>query len=240
MTHEIIQRPALSDAQEARMFELMERHYDCVDPARFREDLAWKDQVVLLFDDAGQIQGFTTIALNPKNTAGPDYDLFYSGDTVVAREHWGSQELVHGFSRAAGLHQRPGRRLIWFLLSKGHRTYLYLTLFAKRYYPSAEPARCHDSLRPIIDHAAPRLFGDAWKPSLGIVRFPASQGQLKEDFIDTSRANRHVRFFLERNPGFAEGDELVCATELTPENLRRHVRRGFEEGMASESRRSLP
>ena len=34
--------------------------------------------------------------------------------------------------------------------------------------------------------------------------------------------------------GFADGDELVCMTELSPPNLRRHVRRGFEEGAGLE------
>jgi hypothetical protein len=31
--------------------------------------------------------------------------------------------------------------------------------------------------------------------------------------------NPHVRFFLERNPGHASGDELVCLTELSDANL---------------------
>ena len=30
---------------------------------------------------------------------------------------------------------------------------------------------------------------------------------------------------MERNPGFAEGDELVCVTELSLENLRRPATR---------------
>jgi len=213
------------------MFQLLERHYDRVSREQFEEDLAWKDRVVLLRDEIGEVQGFTTVAINPAGTCGADYDLFYSGDTIVAREHWGSQELVHGFSRAAGEAKRAGRRLIWLLLSKGHRTYRYLTLFARRYYPALEPERQDPSLEAVVAEAAGRLFGSAWNPESGVVRFAQSHGQLKRELIDSNPWNRQDAFFQERNPGFAAGDELVCAAELSLENLRRHVRRGFEEGM---------
>jgi hypothetical protein len=35
----------------------------------------------------------------------------------------------------------------------------------------------------------------------------------------------YVAFFTERNTGHAEGDELVCVTELAPENLTAAGRR---------------
>jgi hypothetical protein len=43
-------------------------------------------------------------------------------------------------------------------------------------------------------------------------------------------ADAHVQYFLQRNPGHAEGDELACLTELDDANLnaagRRMVRAG--------------
>ena len=35
----------------------------------------------------------------------------------------------------------------------------------------------------------------------------------------------HVAFFLKRNPGHGDGDELVCLTELSDDNLTRAGRR---------------
>ena len=231
--HQIRSLDSLTEAEIGRMFQLMSAHYDCVNRQQFDDDLSWKNRVILLRDDATEIQGFSTLALNPKGTGGADFDVFYSGDTIIAREFWGSQELVRGFSLAAGQAFQPGRRLYWLLLSKGHRTYAYLPLFALRYFPAADPKRHAAELAPMADEAARKLFGDAWKPDLGVVRFSQSAGQLKRELIDGTReraTQRHVAYFLAKNPRFAEGDELVCMTELTPENLRRHVRQGFEEG----------
>jgi hypothetical protein len=39
------------------------------------------------------------------------------------------------------------------------------------------------------------------------------------------RANPHVRFFLQKNPGFAAGHELVCLAEISPQNLKRFAAR---------------
>jgi hypothetical protein len=39
-----------------------------------------------------------------------------------------------------------------------------------------------------------------------------------------------VRFFLTRNPGYREGDELVCLAELAAANMRSLAARGLREG----------
>ena len=50
------------------------------------------------------------------------------------------------------------------------------------------------------------------------------RGALKT--VPDGRANDpHVAFFLAQNPGHAKGDELVCLTELSDENLTRAGRR---------------
>jgi hypothetical protein len=40
-----------------------------------------------------------------------------------------------------------------------------------------------------------------------------------------------VQFFLERNPRFHAGEEMVCLTELSAENLRSFARRAFVRGL---------
>jgi hypothetical protein len=39
-----------------------------------------------------------------------------------------------------------------------------------------------------------------------------------------------VRFFLEKNPGYARGDELVCVAEISPGNMRGLARRMLLDG----------
>ena len=50
----------------------------------------------------------------------------------------GEQALVGAFCHFAGGLKARDREapLFWFLISKGHRTYRYLSLFAHRYYPN--------------------------------------------------------------------------------------------------------
>ena len=203
-----LDRSALEDCQIGRMFELMQANYDCVDEGSFADDLAWKDEVLVLFDADEAIQGFSTLALNPKACGAEDYDVLYSGDTIINPTHWGNQELVRGFCRAAGeIFAARGRPLYWYLLSKGYRTFLYLPLFTHEYYPS-EPTPDSEReavLRSIADQCSRRLFGDAWKPDLGVLRFSASHGQLKSDGVDSARrraGHRHVDFFSPQQSRF--------------------------------------
>jgi hypothetical protein len=60
-------------------------------------------------------------------------------------------------------------------------------------------------------------------------------GQLKPDLAEVpSRLSSRpeVAFFLQRNPGYRNGDELVCLARLAPENLRSMVRSSFLAGVA--------
>lgn len=219
------------DIQE-RMFALFSAAYDRVNRKVFSEDMSWKDEVILLKDDNGELQGFTTLAFNPKGIRHPKGDVLFSGDTIIDPAYWGSSELVRAFcERAGGWRAGSGRRLFWMLISKGHRTFLFLPLFAKRFSP--HPEYQEPMLEEIMDVASRHLFGDAWHSEKGIVRFAKSLGQLKPELVEATwqRSDKPmVRYFIERNPGFASGDELVCLTELDAKNLKRVALRGFEVG----------
>jgi len=78
-------------------------------------------------------------------------------------------------------------------------------------------------------------FGDAYDASTGLVRFERSRGHLRQPWaaVRGNLQERHaaVRFFLERNPRFHAGDEMVCLTELSAMNLRSFARRAFLRGL---------
>ncbi len=222
----------INEVEKEEMFALMARHYEGVARQAFDSDLERKDEVILLRDGMEKVRGFTTFAWNPcgEMEAG---DVIYSGDTVIDRECWGTQELVKGFCRRAGELQRSsGRKLYWFLISKGHRTYRYLPLFAKRFHP--HPDREELGLEILAGDIAGRMFGEAWKRDEGVIRFLRSAGHLKEEIAGAPDGNSWVRFFLEKNPGFAQGEELVCLTEMSGGNLRKVALAAFlssDEGL---------
>ncbi|RYD46241.1 MAG: hypothetical protein EOP83_29960 [Verrucomicrobiaceae bacterium] len=227
---------AITADEEEAMYALMARHYDAVPRDRFEADLAKKDEVVMLHDDVGTLRGFTTLAWNPAGVL-PEGDVLFSGDTIIDESCWGSQELVKAFCQRAGAWRaKSGRRLFWLLISKGHRTYLYLPLFARRFHP--HPEREEPAWESLAGRVAERMFGNSWQSQEGVVRFDESQGHLRGDLADDTRTrqdNPWVRFFLERNPRYDQGEELVCLTEMTDENLRRGALIAFREGFENAS-----
>lgn len=224
--------PGLGRAEILAMHELMTAHYDAVPFSRFEEDLSKKDEVLLLHDDRGRLRGFTTLAWNPAGPQ-PEGEVLFSGDTIIDRACWGTQELVKAFCRRAGEWRREhDRPLYWMLISKGYRTFLYLPLFAQRFHP--HPDREEPAWREIASRTAAAIFGPAWQADLGVIRFPQSHGHLREEIVGTDAKalrNPMVKFFLERNPGYRHGEELVCLTEMSEENLKRGARTAFCNGL---------
>jgi len=226
-------RAELADGEIAALFALYERYYDGSSEAIFREDLADKSHLIEL-RDGETLCGFSTIAVVPAGDAPGAGRAVFSGDTVIDHAWWGEQALARAFCRFAGRlsAQDPGQPLWWLLLTKGYRTYRYLRLFAQRHYPRhGEPTP--PAVKHRMDAIAATLFGSAYRPDLGLVRFPESRGHLRGHWGDI-RADLlrrpDVRHFVALNPGYRNGDELVCLTELSAENLRAHARTAFEEG----------
>ncbi len=221
--------PSLALAERQAMHGLMTAHYEAVPWDRFEADLSVKDEVLMLHDTDGTLCGFTTLAWNPAGRF-EEGDILFSGDTIIDRRCWGTQELVRAFCRRAGEWKAAnGRRLFWFLISKGHRTYLYLPLFARRFHP--HPENEESEWAGLAGQVASRLFGESWKPEEGVIRFSSSQGHLREAWVIGRESNPWVHYFFECNPGYALGEELVCFTEMDESNLRRGALAAFREGI---------
>lgn len=247
-------RAATVTRERARdLFELFASHYENVDWERFREDLREKDYVILL-DEArtGLVRGFSTQKILRLRVRGVPLRAIFSGDTIIHRAFWGEQELVRGWSRFAGaVHaEEPGVPLFWFLISKGHRTYLYLPLFFRRYFPR------HDGPTPpfereVMDALAMSRYPSAYRRERGLLEFAEPLGNLTPELalIPSGRdRDPRVQFFVARNPTYAQGTELVCVAELTAPNMKSIAARGFLEGersggvetlMESETRETL-
>ena len=51
---------SLTEQDKERMFRIMTRHYAAVDRSEFQRDMSEKDGAIVLLDEAGRIQGFST------------------------------------------------------------------------------------------------------------------------------------------------------------------------------------
>jgi hypothetical protein len=230
-------REALTPGEAQEMFALYRSYYDGTSAEIFRDDLGAKSHVIELHA-GGRLRGFSTLAVL-RAEAGR---AIFSGDTIIHHEFWGEQALAAAFCRFAGALKAEETKapLFWLLISKGYRTYRYLSAFARAYYPHhvhATPPPVQEQMRRL----ARAKFGDAYDAAAGVVRFPQSRGHLKPEWAlvrPQLRMHPAVRFFLERNPRFHAGEELVCLTELCADNMRSLARRAFLEGFSAAASRA--
>lgn len=225
---------AIGSGLRERMYRLFSDYYDCVSPKQFDEDLASK-QFVILVEKAGELIGFTTALTTDRRFEGRDIRVVFSGDTIVDHRHWGQQTLARSWLAEMGRLAREvgDKRLFWFLIVKGHRTYRYLPAFALHYVPAIDGV-ARPELTRLRDDLASEAFGSHFDSDTGVVRFGTSRGQLRPQWVEPSQRElrlANVAFFMDANPGFRNGDELACLTEITRSNMRPVARRWFDQGL---------
>jgi len=216
-------REGLLPQDRDAMYRLLARHFQGVSREQFEEDLAGKNWVILLRDGSGELHGFTTLHFQEAHDAPGTFSVLYSGDTIVDPGAWGSSGLLRAWLDGV-LRLRdqgdPSRPLYWLLLTSGFRTYRFLPLFWKWFFPRFD-ASTPPHTQALIDRLARERFGDLYHPAEGIVRFPRPQrlrGHLAG--IPPGRMeDPHVHFFARRNPGAEAGDELVSVTRIEEGNL---------------------
>jgi hypothetical protein len=229
---------ALGNRTVDEMYALYHRYYDSTSLQLFQSDLKEKDFVVVLKDEASSVVGFSSLALVDSEIDGQRIRAIYSGDTIIDRAYWGTQALSFTWIRFAGIVKAEvlDCPLYWFLIVKGHRTYRYLSAFSLEFYPHWQvttPAWAQSLMAGL----ARRRFHDAYDAERGVLSFPQSRGHLRPRWaaVEPEEARRpDVAFFLNSNPGYVRGDELVCLTELSCANLRPLARRLFGQGLRQE------
>jgi hypothetical protein len=235
LAHEIpglLPRSAATARQRDEMFTLLSQHFDCVDRDQFERDLAEKNWIIEIRRD-GCLLGFSTLLVVEVEFDGEAITAIYSGDTIVAREAWSSPALARTWIHSVNTLRAafPARRCYWLLLTSGFRTYRFLPVFWRDFFPRFD-AETPPASRRLLDYLARIQYGADFNPATGLVRFPHPQmlaGSLAA--LPAARLDDpHVAFFLARNPGFAAGDELVCLTEICESNLTAAGRRMVDAG----------
>jgi hypothetical protein len=223
----VIARRELAATQRRAMFDLLQAHFSGVDRATFEGDLDEKNFVILLDDQDRVLRGFSTLLVYA-STARPGTTVVYSGDTIVEREWWGSPALPATWLRAVRevAPRYRGRDVCWLLLTSGFRTYRFLPVFFRSFYPRHDcPAQSEQRLA--LDVLARERFGDRYDAARGIVRLERPQVLVREllEVPEGRAVDPHVGYFLRRNPGYVHGDELACLTSIDDSNLTAAARR---------------
>lgn len=205
------------------MFCVFNENFDGASIENFKRDLNNKNWVIQLYDaESGELQGFSTLALYETLFKGKKISVVYSGDTIICRAYWGTPELpkswIHTVLEKSAEMEQP---VYWLLISSGYKTYRFLTVFYKEFYP------CHHRSTPpemkiLMDHLACERFGDDYSPDSGVVRFQNGATPLREGVAEVTNErlrDEDIAFYLEKNPHHDQGDELVCITRVHPENF---------------------
>jgi hypothetical protein len=217
----VIRRLDLGPDERAAMYRLFSDHFDGVTPEMFGRDTDEKNWVILL-EREGQLVGFSTLLAYETRFRGEPISVVYSGDTIVAPQAWGTATLPRVWIASVNRlrQQYPRGRYYWLLITSGFRTYRFLPLFWREFYPRFETPTPRFS-QELLDHLATERFGPRYDSASGIVRFVHPQ-KLRPHVSGIPQArlsDPNVAFFAARNPGHAEGDELVCLCEIARDNL---------------------
>jgi hypothetical protein len=218
----------LHESQIVTMLRIMQTYYLNVDAGQFRADLKEKDRVILLYENR-TIRGFSTWMLTQYEIDERTVNIIFSGDTIIEKDHWNSMALpiAWGHLMLATLTQNPDRELYWLLTSKGYKTYRFLPVFFRKFYPSfAQETPAFE--KALLDSFANHKFGNRFNPLTGIMTASDASQRLVPgvaDITESRRNDRHVHFFEKMNPGHVRGDELVCLASCRPDNINPFIMR---------------
>jgi len=194
----------------------------------FERDFREKEAVMILRkeDEAGEIVGWSTLKM--LTLALPDEEIMgvFSGDTVVLPQYRTSfgmgKELVRYFLHAC--ERFPDHRVYYLLTSKGWRTYKIMPFYFKDFAPHPDkPTAPFDQM--VIDTFGRTKYPEHYDPATGLVTF--SSQRVRPDGVDIvpEHTDRYTEYFLERNPQYLDGDELVCIGQIATANFTGAARR---------------
>ena len=220
----IIRVTELNTSEKHALLKLHQHYYENVKSSVFYKDLEQKDFLIVIYNDREQISGFSTIQLIWLEIDDLQHLFLFSGDTVVKEEVRNSPVLAGGF--AYFLHYLiktyPENPKHWFLITKGYRTYRFLPVYFKEFYPTYNRpfSLMH---RKILDAIAMYKFGNQYNPEDQIIRYYEEKDHLKPEFAEIPGGklkNPDVAFFYLKNPGFIHGNEFACIADISESNLK--------------------
>ncbi len=229
----VVRRDEVDEKTRASMYELFCKQFENVPYTKFIEDLEQKNWVLLMHQDDNALGGFSSMHLYDVTIDGRDLTVVYSGDTIVDSDTWSDSALSYYWMGAIDYLRRihKKKRLYWFLLVSGYRTYRFLPVYSYYYYPRYDQPT-PDDVKSIMDTVARDRFGESYDADTGVVRL-AVPSILKDGFRgipDNRLSDPHIAFFVQQNPGHEQGDELVCFSILAEDKLTRLGRRMWTKG----------
>ncbi len=191
----------------------------------FDEAVRRADEVVRYRDPAdGRLCGMALLSARAASHEGRAFRVLSTSAVCLEPAYRGLNAVQRlGLSRLARERVRhPFSNVYWYFDTFSYRSYLLLP-------------------RNVIELLARRHGGEAWSKTTGII---GPQGRrLRPGVADVppDDPDPEVRYFLDRNPGYAAGDRLPCLCPLNARNVAaiawRAIHRGARGGTSGMMRR---
>lgn len=226
---QIVKAARITDLEKEEMFALISTYFSNVAHQRFMGDMAEKDWVIVMREKGGKLCGFSTVEVLRERVDDREVVYVYSGDTIVEPQYWQSNLLApaFGFFMLRMIGEHDGLPVYWFLITKGYRTYRFLPVYFRKFFPTYREEIPGEYDR-LLKYICRKKFADYYDPESGIISFNGSKDHLNEEMCrvpQEKRRNPHVKYFLERNPYYYRGDELACIADISKENLNERAYR---------------
>ena len=210
----------------------------------FEADFREKEAVILLRNaENSDIIGFSTLMLLHLPLPEGDIVAVFSGDTAVLPHYRSSFGLGVEIGRYfLDVHQRyPDQPAYYILISKGWRTYRIMPFLFVEYAPCRNVA-VSPFVKSILDAFGRKKYPARYDSTVGVIRSDGAGQRLPPDSSDAAapQGDPDAQFFLQANPEYLRGDELICVASAMTENFTPQFRRLLGFGRGHERKLDFP
>ena len=212
-------RESFQEQELRRMLHIYQGSYKCT----WEEFLEKKETIDLYatYVHEGKIVGFTGMCYQKITVDGKTYMAMYVGQTVVPAEHRGKSLIQKTIIKLLFRHYRshPFTRLVNWNNAVTYRPYLILSKGLKDYYPHVEKQH-PPHYKNIQDTLGDIYYRKYYNPQTGLVIKDVNVMEAHEvSYTLKELADPHIRYYLQRNPGSAQGHGLISFCFGSWENL---------------------
>lgn len=214
---------SIAEHELQEMYKLHATYFDNTSFNKFENDFKEKQWCIIIYNDDNCLKGYSTIQLIKRTINNKDVIVIFSGDTLVAKDYWQTNSLVIGFSSFLNYIQEiePHLAKYWLLITKGYRTYRFLPVYYKKFYPAYNVVT-PSNIKQIINTICNEKYGARYNSETGLVLSSHEGDYLNEDMNTIPEGklrDPHVQYFLKQNPFYFKGNELACLTSISRTNI---------------------
>lgn len=210
------------------MFELMSEYFDNLKKENFISDLNKKEDLLIMRNETDEIKGFSTLVILDLPLKNEIVKLLFQGDSIIHHDYWGDTDSIKTWIEYAYKKLDSFTdKFYWLLLSKGYKTYKYLPVFFEEFYPRVNTVT-PEFEQEIMDNYGYTYYKDGYDKEKGIIEMNLKKDYLKDwvaEIPENKLKDKNIEFFVQKNPDYRKGNELICLARITRENLKKPGRK---------------